>query len=246
MRILFPKSLFRFEQLLSRVLIKVNYNVINSLLFTYSYFKWLKMGRIALEKNINLDEKRRSEWVALLFPHFMEKGIKNFNMNDACAVVGASKRTLYKVFQSREDILTLMVEQRLSQILEFESVLADESKTFFERYYEAVEILSTALGGVSTIFMADLKKYHPPLWENIELFQHAALAILREFYLGGQKAGAFNGTDINILVLADELFFQNLTNPEFLGETGLSMQEAYSQYFLLKLEGMRRVPKGQV
>lgn len=197
------------------------------------------MGRKAGKKEIFDNPEVKNEWALLLMPHFQEKGIKGFGMDKVAAVLDKSKATVYKYFRTREEILEIIVSHKIERIGTFEREIQNKSLSFEERYLAAVTILSESIGDISTTFLIDLRKYHPDLWQNIEVFRDYAIGVLSDFYKQGIKEKKIRKTDLSILRLADELFFSALLNPEFLVTSKLSLQEAFEQYFELKWRGMK-------
>ncbi|MCR9204741.1 MAG: TetR/AcrR family transcriptional regulator [Halobacteriovoraceae bacterium] len=197
------------------------------------------MGRKSRKKEVYDNPQLKNEWALSLMPHFQEKGIKGFGMDKVAAVLEKSKATVYKYFRTREEILEIIIQHKIQKISSFESIISDESLSFEERYFTAVSILSESIGDISTKFLRDLKKYHPELWINIEVFRDYAIGVLSNFYEEGMKESKIREVDLSILKLADELFFSALLNPEFLRESNLSLQKAFDQYFELKWKGMK-------
>lgn len=196
------------------------------------------MGRKAGNKEVFEDPEVKNSWALMLMPHFQEKGIKGFSMDEVARVLNKSKATVYKYFHSREEILEIIVEHKIESIANFEKNINDQGLSYKERYFSAVSVLSDSIGDISTKFLLDLKKYHPTLWENIETFKGYAIGVLSEFYKEGIAVNEIRKVDLSILILADELFFSALLNPEFLEENHLSLQKAFQEYFELKWRGM--------
>lgn len=197
------------------------------------------MGRKSGKKEVYDNPELKNEWALSLMPHFQEKGIKGFGMDKVAAVLEKSKATVYKYFRTREEILEIIIQHKIQRISSFEKKISDSSLSYEDRYFTAVSILSESIGDISTKFLMDLKKYHPDLWLNIEVFRDYAIGVLCEFYREGIKEKKIREVDLSILKLADELFFSALLNPEFLAESKLSLQKAFEEYFELKWRGMK-------
>lgn len=196
------------------------------------------MGRKAGEKGINYDHKNRNSWAMELWPSFKKKGLKGFNMNQVAESLGKSKATVYKYFQNRGDILEIILSHILSDLVQFEEVLNDQKLEYVERYLGAIEVLSESLGGISTEFLIDLKKYHPEIWESIDEFKYFAIRVLGEFYREGKKKNLLGKTSVELLITGDEIFLSSILEPEFLQKNKLGLEEALRAYFENKMFGM--------
>lgn len=196
------------------------------------------MGRLAKEKGINFDHKNRNAWAMQLWPHFKKKGLKSFNMDQVAMTLGKSKATVYKYFQSRKDILEIVLSQILSELVFLESILGDKNINYEQRYLKAIELLCSTLGGISAEFLLDLKKFHPDLWESIDEFKEYSIELLKIFYLEGKSKKLLGATSIELLVLGDEIFLNALLDPKSLMKNKINLEEGLRAYFENKMFGM--------
>ncbi|MCF8256886.1 MAG: TetR/AcrR family transcriptional regulator [Flavobacteriales bacterium] len=196
------------------------------------------MGRQSLVKARIRDPKKREAWARKLFPLFMERGIQGVSMDEMAAALGKSKATVYKHFESQKDIIAVAIAQKLEDLRYFQAILEDAEKGYTDRYILAVASISRHLGDVSTLFLSDLKQVYPELWEMINGFKLFALSVLKHFYEEGIAAGVFEAIDTDILVLSDELFFDVLTNPEFLTRKDINLRFAFESYFRMRFNGI--------
>ena len=123
------------------------------------------MGRKALDKERKINPKRKEEWAFQLLPFFQEQGLKGITMDKVAKALGKSKATIYKYFESREEIIAMTIAQKLSEIQHFEEKLSDQSLPYLDRYKEAVQYLSEHIGDISNLFLSDLKHELPQLWQ---------------------------------------------------------------------------------
>ena len=196
------------------------------------------MGRNAIDKIRIKDPKKREKWINELSPAFFEIGIKKLNTDKAAELLGKSKATLYKHFDSHREIVQLVLQQKLVTLQDFQPILVNESKSYPDRYVEAVDFIAQNLGDVNNIFLSDLKAIYPDLWDLIQAFKSFALNSLRNFYRSGSKAGVFQDLNPDLLVLSDELFFDVLTDAEYLSGKGLTLQVAFRDYFKMRFHGI--------
>lgn len=198
------------------------------------------MGRQSLVKERIKDPIKRQEWIDLLLPHFIERGIRQVPIDEVVSILGKSKATVYKHFESHHEIVSMVVARKLDDLKHFQPIIADTSRTYQERYVLAVAYVSKHLGDVSNVFLSDLKHIYPDLWEMINAFKQMSLAILKEFYKAGIEESVFQDINPDLMVLSDELFFDALTNPEYLASKGLNLQAAFESYFKMRFYGILR------
>ena len=198
------------------------------------------MGRNSLNKKRIKDPKKREVWVKYLSPIFFEQGIKKLNADTVASLLGKSKATIYKHFDSHREIILLILQKKLNTLQGFQPILNNVSKPYPDRYIEAVDFISKHLGEVNNIFLSDLKSIYPELWSLIHAFKRVSLQSLKEFYQAGAKEGVFQDLNPDLLVLSDEMFFDTLTNASYLSEKGLTLQVAFTDYFKMRFHGILR------
>lgn len=196
------------------------------------------MGRQSVVKERIKDPKKRELWVNELLPHFIQRGIKEVPIDEVVSILGKSKSTIYKHFESHHEIVSLAIAQKLGEMKHFQPILADTGKSYQDRYMLAVAYVSKHLGDISNVFLSDLKELYPDLWNHINSFKLLALNELKTFYINGTHDGIFAELNPDLMVLSDELFFDALTNPEYLTSKGLNLQAAFESYFRMRFYGI--------
>jgi AcrR family transcriptional regulator len=196
------------------------------------------MGRQSILKQRIKDPKKRELWVDELLPHFIERGIKDVPIDEVISILGKSKATIYKHFESHHEIVSLVTTRKLADLKHFASILSDNSKSYQDRYVLAVAYISRHLGDINNVFLSDLKEVYPDLWNLINSFKLLALSELKSFYMNGIQEGTFADLDPDLMVLSDELFFDVLTNAEYLTSKGLNLQVAFESYFKMRFNGI--------
>lgn len=196
------------------------------------------MGRQSLEKTRLKDPTKRKLWVDQLSKEMMERGPREVSIDEVVVILGKSKATIYKHFESHKEIVALVIASKLEDLRHFEPILEDNARSYQDRYVLAVAYVSKHLGGVSNLFLQDLKEMYPDLWELINSFKMFALGALRSFYERGIADGTFEDINPDLMVLSDELFFDALTNPSYLTSRGLNLQAAFDSYFRMRFYGI--------
>lgn len=159
-------------------------------------------------------------------------------MDEVAKQLKISKATLYKHFRSREEIIEMALVVKLNDIGSFKEMLFDESQPYIDRYFNSIHLFFAEISGISTEFLLDLKKLYPQIWKRVEFFREYATTLLKAFYSKGVEGGVFNNIDPAILVLNDKMFFDAISDPDFLIQNGLSLQKAFRDYFTLRTQGL--------
>lgn len=151
--------------------------------------------------------------------------------------LGLSKATLYHYFSSKDEMVDSILKDVLLKLRDVEPVLTDTSQGYADRYYRALQLISENISDISNHVLADLRDEYPRLWKEVQHFIDYLAELLRDFYEQGKQAGVFKDIHTSMLVLSDRLFFDAISNVEFLDQHGLTLPEAFDQYFKMKSEG---------
>lgn len=196
------------------------------------------MGRKPVTKERREDPQQKEAWARILLPIYIKNGLQKFSMDEVAQQLNISKATLYKHFRSREEIIETALIVKLNDIGSFKEMLFDESQPYLDRYFNSIHLFFAEISGISTEFLFDLKKLYPEIWKRVEFFREYAATMLKAFYQKGIESAIFNDVDPAILVLNDKMFFDAISDPDFLIQNGLSLQKAFRDYFTLRTQGL--------
>jgi AcrR family transcriptional regulator len=196
------------------------------------------MGRKALSRERKIDETKTKDWILKLFPYFQKNGLKGITMDLVAQELDKSKTTVYDYFQTKEQLIEMMVDYKLAEIKTFEDIANDENSTYIARCYAMLKHQADHISDISNLFLADLRELYPSLWQRVEDFLDYCVQVMSEFYKRGSQNNEFNVINPTIVAMNDQLFFRTLTNPDFLSNSGLTLQEAFEQYSKLKFFGI--------
>lgn len=117
------------------------------------------------EKSLSLSVK--DQIIQLGMKKFYVDGFKAVNMAHLASDLQISKKTLYKYFESKEDLLLACLFERN---LRFEKGLIetmhDDSLLFPQKIQALVEIISNELDSTSTAFYSEVKALKPEVHES--------------------------------------------------------------------------------
>lgn len=196
------------------------------------------MGRKPTPRERKVPGTATKKWLLQLFSFWQAEGLAGQTMDDWAIAVGKSKATLYAYFCSREEMVEAALGLKLKDLEAFAQPLRDLELPFQERYRAALKIVSGNVGEISTQFLKDLQSEYPAQWAMVQTFLSHVETILAEFYQGGIQVGAFKEYHPAILIQLDQVFFNQLTDPQFLQSLGISLSEALEQYVELKFQGL--------
>ena len=185
----------------------------------------------------DIEDKQRIVEVASR--HFRLVGISKVTLDEIASELGMSKKTMYKFFPSKEDLLTDVVHGIMNRLrANVESTVASD-KPFAEKASELLGHLGRVIGTTSKQFLIDLQRFSPGLWKELEEFRRQRiLTSIRAIFIQAKEEGVFRrdlNVDLFLLIFLNSV--QNIVNPQVLAEQSFSMEEALRGIFRIMFEG---------
>jgi AcrR family transcriptional regulator len=169
----------------------------------------------------------------------LAQGFSHLTMDDFAAQLNCSKRTLYALASSKEQLAVLAVRhffKRATAQVEAAIVRTRAPANRVTRYLEAV---AEALRPASRAFRDDLARFRP----TTEIYEQNTLTAarrVRELIDEGTRAGAFRRVHAAFVSEVVTATMRRITSGEIAAATGLSDAEAYSELADLVVAAIRR------
>ncbi len=162
---------------------------------------------------------------------------------------GISKKTLYRYFISKKEILNTVVNQTINNTNNnIFGILQKEELNFPEKLKQIIASFANSLSSITTDFLRDVQKNLPDIWKKINEFKKdTVINHFGKLYDEGLKKGHINtnvNKDIAILILMSSI--DNLLNPQFIKQLPIeinknvpkSAYEIYNQIIKVLYEGI--------
>ncbi|UOQ73730.1 TetR/AcrR family transcriptional regulator [Hymenobacter cellulosilyticus] len=150
---------------------------------------------------------------------FMRNGIRSVSMDDIATHLAMSKKTLYKWFENKDQIVLAVMQGRLNrEEVDCEQAFATGSNAI-EAMFNLVTWHKEMLASIHPSIFHDLQKYYPQAWLLFE--QHKNTFILQKILTNlrqGMEEGLYR-PDLDVEVMARlhlseiELMFNNTVFP---------------------------------
>jgi len=201
---------------------------------------------LSLSGQVALDDPAvtRSRWSARqneifdeLQAIFLAEGFRRLTIADLVERLHCSRRTLYSLAPSREELVLIVVDRMFRHMgIEARARLAvhDDPAEALDEY---IKTFTTTLRGASRAFTEDLDTYVPTR-HVYDRHVRIALDILRTVIERGVQDGRFAPFSPAVVVEILDAGVERLRHPEVLMRTGLSMSEAVSELSELIRHGL--------
>jgi AcrR family transcriptional regulator len=169
----------------------------------------------------------------------LAQGFSHLTMDDFAAQLNCSKRTLYALAASKEQIAVLAVRQFFKRATEQVEAAIARTRAPANRVTRYLEAVAEELRPASRAFRDDLANFRPAT-EIYEQNTLTAARRVRELIDEGTKAGAFRRVHAAFVSEVVTATMRRITSGEIAAATGLSDAEAYSELAQLVVAAIRR------
>lgn len=121
---------------------------------------------------------------------FFREGIGAVTMEQVASRLGISKKTLYKHFANKDQLIEEALEERIRQVgAMVDAVAQDRSRTFPQRLGGIFAVVARVFAEIGETLMRDVYYRQPGLWEKIDRFrrEHIFQAIMGLFEEGAHE-----------------------------------------------------------
>jgi AcrR family transcriptional regulator len=188
---------------------------INTILVSFVYGD--KMKDIEVRKKI----------IENSFKMIKETGLR-FTMDEIATNLGMSKKTIYKHFGSRSELIDAIIEHQTGIVKGVFMDAFSPKGDLLEGLQKLFTRIPHEIGLLSKKFLEDLRKYEPEKWDKIEAFRTKMLKEnFPRIFSQGIKSGYFR-PDINFDILLSLYIsaIQSIVNPTVLSQSSFSAEEA--------------------
>lgn len=170
---------------------------------------------------------------------FLAKGFSKVTLDEIAAQLGISKKTLYKIYPSKEELLRASLHSMMrSGGWELERIISSD-KPFAEKLALAMMTMGKYISKVQKDGLIDIQRSAPSIWKELEKFrQEHIVSRLVTLIVQARNEKIFR-PDVNEQVLIRMLVssVQSIVNPEVLTQNSFSAKEAAENILRLLFEG---------
>lgn len=173
---------------------------------------------------------------------YNQKGVK-FTMDDLAKELKMSKKTIYTVFNGKEEIFLMAVDYLFNSIKESESeVLRDGSLSTLDKLKKLLGVFPDAYANVNFRDLALIRAKFPSVYEKVRERLETGWDPTLNLINKGIKEGSIR-KNLNVQLFKSmfqaslERFFQD----DFLKENGISYQTALNDVTEILVEGIKPV-----
>ncbi|MGI8769298.1 MAG: TetR/AcrR family transcriptional regulator [Propionibacteriaceae bacterium] len=183
--------------------------------------------------------RRQAQLADKMLELMLAEGFSRLTIDNLTDRLGCSKRTLYALADSKEQLATRSVSRFFKQATDQVEASICRTRSPAQRLTGYLEAVARALEPASRDFMADVAAFTPAR-EVYELNTQLATRRVRELIVQGTGAGAFRKVPPDFVAEVVSSTMRRIATGEMQSATGLTDAEAYHQLAKLVLAAVRR------
>jgi AcrR family transcriptional regulator len=114
-----------------------------------------------------MDEKRL-EILERASAVYMKYGVKSVTMDDLSRELGMSKKTIYKYFDDKNDLVRSIIEMKIEMDMALCMNCVQQSENAIDDLINLSKLVVEHIGNINPTVFYDLRKYHPDAWQVME------------------------------------------------------------------------------
>ena len=140
-------------------------------------------------------------WIERVESLFFRYGIKSLTMDDVAAELGISKKTLYQMVESKDDLVLKVLSHHVGCRKDKCISMASTASNAIEEIFIVLQTNSQVLDQMKSNVINDLQKYHREAWLMIRKFHNEfVLKVIRENMVRGRNEGLYREDfDIDVI-----------------------------------------------
>lgn len=159
---------------------------------------------------------------------FLKHGYKNTTMDDISQALAISKKTLYKYFPGKLELLAAsfdLLKTKLS--VKVESLFENKYISFTTKLKSFLAIVAADLAPINSQLLEDLRDHAPEVWVDLQDYirDSAYLRFQKLIEEGIEKGQVTPGINKTMIILVYASAIQSLIDPKFLAQFPLEMRE---------------------
>lgn len=152
------------------------------------------------------------------YRHFLQKGYRQTTMDDIAQDLGMSKKTLYKYFPGKLELLAACFEiLKTKMTAKVEAILDNRHLSFPLKLKSSLTVIATHLAPINPDLFEDLREHAPEIWSAMtDYINESAYLRFAKLIEQGIAQGLVNSRiNISLIVMLYAAAVQSLLDPKF-------------------------------
>jgi AcrR family transcriptional regulator len=152
---------------------------------------------------------------------FLEKGYRHTTMDDIAQSLSMSKKTLYKYYPGKLELLYASFEILKTKLTaKVEVILENKYIPFPLKLKSTLTVIATHLAPINPELFEDLREYAPEIWDELRIYiNESAYIRFQKLINQGVDQGLVNPRiNVSLMVMLYAAAVQSLLDPKFISQ----------------------------
>jgi AcrR family transcriptional regulator len=187
------------------------------------------------------DETLRRQIIDQADNLFFEVGFSAVSMDELARRLGRSKKTIYRLFRSKEDLLRGVLLKIIGEVEEkTDGVFNDPALSFVEKLQRIFSLISIYVLKLRQPILEDIRRNAMDVWEEFDAWRQKRVldkfgGLLRQ---GMAEGHIRDDLDPQVLAIIHAAVVRRVINPETLGQVPLTAPDAFRTVMTVLFEGI--------
>ena len=190
------------------------------------------------------DQSLKTRILAEAEERFLREGFSRVRVDDIARELGISKKTFYKHFGSKEDLLRQIVRRTMSDTHASILKILESDKRFVAKLDDLMAFLGNQYARIGKNLMTDCHRYVPDLWDTVQKFRRERITSnVRGLILEGVREGLIR-EDLSVEVFQTAFIagVEAVITPLFLADHPMDGRQALRSIMMMFFQGILTDP----
>jgi len=173
----------------------------------------------------------------------VEQGFSKVLLDQVAAQLSISKKTIYKFFASKEEIISACIDDVFSSIdAEILPIMSDHSISIIDKITALPAIVAKHLSFFTSEQVVEIQRAFPHLWNKIVQQREQKIERYEALFRAAQEQGYIVDTDPKMIVQFFLVTIEAFTEESFLSKHNVSYAQSLQMVSKILLEGILKQP----
>ena len=171
--------------------------------------------------------------------YFLANGFYKTTMDEIAIRLRMSKKTIYKYFPAKEDLVRETVNEFLNFHRDRISEIINENSKAVTKLHKIFIYLGEIISSVNEKYINDVQTHMPDLWKDIDTFRTKMMTVnIGRIIEQGKKEGVFIDKTSAIITSVFISSVRGVINPEFIMNNKFSIKSALDETIEIIMNGI--------
>lgn len=186
------------------------------------------------------DVQEKDRILASAEDRFMSQGFVKVTVDELAEDLGMSKKTIYKFFPSKEDIMRGIMRMNMRRVERQVTQIVESDAPFDRKFTEFLSLLARLTSKFSKQLQKDIQRHLPELDQEIDRFRREKIfgKLIPMFQQAKAEGFLREDANVEVFMLVFTHAIQGIMVPSVLAQHSFSAEEAFRQLFRILFEGI--------